>query len=70
MNPISNISSKTQVTIPQAMRARMSVHPGDKIEFAYEDGKIVLKIYRPQRRSFAKWAGAFSAFDTPSEHDA
>ncbi len=42
------ITSKGQVTIPQAVREMAGLHPGSEVEFAIEDGKVVL------RRALAK----------------
>ena len=64
------VSSKGQITIPQTIRNHMGIHPGAKVDLVIEDGKTVLKVMRPNRRSFAEWAGAFPAFDTAEDRQA
>ncbi len=40
--PISTITAKGQVTIPKAIRARLGLREGDKLEFSIDDaGRIV-----------------------------
>ena len=45
--PISTITAKGQVTIPKAIRERLGLSEGDKLEFSIDDaGRIVA---RPQQ---------------------
>jgi len=37
------LTTKGQVTIPQAIRQEAGFRPGDDLEFAIEDGKVVIK---------------------------
>jgi antitoxin PrlF len=49
------ITSKGQVTIPQSIREKMGVRPGDKVRFREEGGKIRLV---PVKRSLADVLGS------------
>lgn len=40
------ITSKGQVTIPQAVREKAGLHPGSEVEFTIEDEKVVLRRAR------------------------
>lgn len=37
------ITSKGQVTIPQAIREQTGLHPGSEVDFSIEDGKVVIR---------------------------
>lgn len=37
----ATITSKGQVTVPKAVRDRLNLRPGDKLEFLLEDGDAV-----------------------------
>lgn len=40
----SKITSKGQVTIPKQVRERLSLHPGDVLEFRFDEaGRVVLE---------------------------
>jgi AbrB family looped-hinge helix DNA binding protein len=43
------ITSKGQVTIPQELRQRAGLMPNMEVEFAFEDGKIVLQKAEKQK---------------------
>lgn len=58
------VSSKGQITIPQEIRKRLGVRPGDRVEFGEHEGWTVLKPVRESKGSFAKWAGIAPAFKT------
>jgi AbrB family looped-hinge helix DNA binding protein len=47
------ITSKGQVTIPQAIREKLGLHPNTEVEFTIESGRAVL---RPARGAAAKRA--------------
>lgn len=36
------IGAKGQVVIPKALRDQLHLHPGDEVDFALQDGRIVL----------------------------
>jgi AbrB family looped-hinge helix DNA binding protein len=45
------ITSKGQVTIPQAIREQAGLHPGSEVEFQILDGRVVLTpVTRPGSR--------------------
>ncbi len=50
------ITSKGQVTIPQAIREQAGLRPGSEVEFVIEDGKVVIKPVRPAGRTWAREA--------------
>ncbi len=56
----SRITSKGQMTIPKAVRDRMSIGPGDEVEFVLDDdGRIrVRRDPRALREAIEKWGGA------------
>lgn len=39
---LSSLTSKGQVTIPNQIRQRLDLHPGDKVGFVIEDDQVVL----------------------------
>lgn len=47
------VTSKGQVTIPQAIREKAGIHPGTEVQFSYENGRIVLKKARNTGRGEA-----------------
>lgn len=65
--PGSRMSSKGQVTIPQPVRTRMGLRPGDQVDFVEEDGRTVIRRAGPQKNPFQKWIGAFPHFKTREE---
>ncbi len=64
------ISSKGQITVPLAIRKRLGVKPGDRVEFIEEDGKTVLRPIPPAVNPFDKWIGALPAFNSIEEINA
>lgn len=49
------ITSKGQVTIPQAIRERAGLLPNTEVDFEYVDGQVILKPAGPRPRA-ADWA--------------
>jgi len=44
---VSTLTSKGQLTLPQAIRARLNVHTGDTVDFVIEaDGRISVRAGR------------------------
>lgn len=70
MSSSSTISSKGQITVPAEVRRRLGVKPGDRVEFAFEQGKTVLRPARKTGNPFAEWAGAFPGFSSKEEINA
>ena len=64
MGTISTISSKGQVTVPVEVRRRLGLKEGDRVEFAFVEGTVVLRPVRTDGNPFEKWIGALSK-DTP-----
>lgn len=59
----SRISSKGQVTVPMAVRQRLGLRAGDRVEFASQNGDIVLRPARPEGENpFAKYTGILGDF--------
>ena len=51
----STITAKGQTTIPKALREKLDLKPGDRIDFIVEaDGRVVL---RPRNRKAVSFAG-------------
>ncbi|RLE30909.1 MAG: AbrB family transcriptional regulator [Acidobacteria bacterium] len=45
--PIVTVTSKGQVTVPKAIRERLDINEGDKLEFSIdEEGRIVVRSQR------------------------
>ncbi len=67
MASASTISSKGQITVPLAIRKRLGVKPGDRVEFIEEDGKTVFRPVEPHVNPFEKWIGMLPAFKSTEE---
>lgn len=59
----STITSKGQTTIPKAVRDRLGLKPGDRVEFIIEDGDRVVMI--PATLPLAEMAGFLPAPERP-----
>jgi antitoxin PrlF len=62
MNNSSTISSKGQITVPQEVRRRLGLEPGDRVEFVVEEGRTVIRPARPQANSYEKYIGVAGPF--------
>jgi antitoxin PrlF len=62
MNKSSTISSKGQVTVPQDVRKRLGLEPGDRVEFAFEEGRTVIRPLRSEANPFEKYIGIAEPF--------
>ena len=65
--PFSTLSSKGQITVPVEVRHRLGLKQGDRVEFAFEDDKTVLRPVRPAEDPLTKYIGAFPAFSSKEE---
>ncbi len=62
MKNSSTISSKGQVTVPQEIRKRLGLAPGDRVEFVVEEGRTVLRPVRAEANPFEKYIGIAGPF--------
>ena len=53
----SVISSKGQVTVPQAIRIRLGLKEGDRVEFVVEGGNTIIRPVRAAENPFEAYAG-------------
>jgi len=58
----STISSKGQITIPQEIRKRLGLAPGDRVEFAVEGDLTVIRPARSEVNPFEKFIGIAGPF--------
>ncbi len=49
------ITSKGQVTIPQAMRHRYGLHPQTEVEFSNGEGGVIIRPARTKKARFREW---------------
>ena len=62
MNNSSTISSKGQVTVPQEIRKRLGLEPGDRVEFVVEEDRTVIRPARKEGNFFEKFIGIAGPF--------
>ena len=67
MNKSSTISSKGQVTVPQEIRKRLGLAPGDRVEFVVEEGRTVIRPAHSQAHPFEKYIGIADPFPDGEE---
>lgn len=58
--PTSRLTSKSQTTVPRAVRTALGLRPGDEITYRIDDGKVILtKVSRSYVddpfKSFDEW---------------
>jgi antitoxin PrlF len=58
----STVSSKGQVTVPQEIRTRLGLKEGDRLEFAIEGSRTVIRPVRGTPNPFAAYVGALGTF--------
>ncbi|HEX4173727.1 MAG TPA: type II toxin-antitoxin system PrlF family antitoxin [Acetobacteraceae bacterium] len=59
----SRLTSKSQTTIPQAIRSALGVGPGDEIGYAIENGRVLLtKVALSETRRGVPFDDPFVAF--------
>jgi len=62
MNKSSTISSKGQITVPQEIRKRLGLAPGDRVEFVVEKDRTVIRPARSEVNPFEKFIGIADPF--------
>jgi antitoxin PrlF len=62
MNNSSTISSKGQITVPQEIRKRLGLAPGDRVEFVIEQDRTVIRPARSEVNPFEKFIGIAGPF--------
>jgi antitoxin PrlF len=62
MGHFSTISSKGQVTVPQEIRKRLGLEPGDRVEFVEEADRTVIRPARADANPFEKYIGIADPF--------
>jgi antitoxin PrlF len=62
MNNSSTISSKGQITVPQEIRKRLGLAPGDRVEFVMEQDRTVMRPVRSEVNPFEKFIGIAGPF--------
>ena len=62
MKNSSTISSKGQVTVPQEIRNRLGLVPGDRIDFVVEGDRTVIRPARAASNPFEKYRGVLGTF--------
>ena len=69
----SKLTSKSQTTIPQAVRGALGVNPGDEIAYTIEANRVVLTKAQPKtpRRGvpFEDPFASFWEWDTPEDDE-
>ena len=60
---MTNLTQKSQVTVPKQIRLVLGLKPGDEVDFNLENGKVVL-LKKPKKLPFEKWKGYFGKFKT------
>ncbi len=70
MGRSSTVSSKGQVTIPQEVRVRLGLRPGDRVEFVAQGDRTVIRPVREHVNPFDQYIGKFPHLRTRREiHD-
>lgn len=63
----SEVTRKGQVTIPEEIREKLGVRPGDEVTFTETEAGIVIHKEVPEDR-FEKWRGVAGTERTVTEH--
>lgn len=58
----STLTSKGQITLPIAIRRRLGLKQGDRLEFCVEGNRTLLRPVRNSENPFAAYAGALGGF--------
>jgi antitoxin PrlF len=62
MKNSSTISSKGQITVPQEIRKRLGLEPGDRVEFVVEEDRTVIRPARSEVNPFERFIGILGPF--------
>jgi antitoxin PrlF len=62
MKNSSTISSKGQITVPQAIHRRLGLETGDRVEFVVEQDRTVIRPVRSEVNPFEKFIGIADPF--------
>lgn len=65
--PSSTLTSKGQVTIPLAIRERLGLKEGDRVEFLVENDRTILRPGTVENNPFEQFAGILPAFRSREE---
>lgn len=62
MKNMATVTSKGQITVPLAVRSRLGLKEGDRVEFVTEGGRTMFQPVRGEENPFARYAGALGTF--------
>jgi AbrB family looped-hinge helix DNA binding protein len=66
---VSKLTTKSQATIPNRVRQKLGLKPGDSVAFKFKDGHIYLQKARPIDRTFARGLEETLKDEWSSAHD-
>ena len=62
MKTVATLTSKGQITVPIAIRNRLGLVEGDRVEFVTEGGQTVMRPVRGEENPFKQFAGVLGTF--------
>ena len=62
MKHIATVTSKGQITVPLAVRSRLGLREGDRVEFVTRGSRTSIQPVRGDENPFARFAGALGTF--------
>jgi antitoxin PrlF len=63
MKQIATVTSKGQITVPLAVRKRLGLKAGDRLEFVNEGGTMIVRPVRGDDNPFAAYLGILAPMD-------